>query len=432
MDNKMNYAIFLSNQMIEEAKFDAYIRESVLISESKNTIENMTILTESFGDKIKLALAKVVEVFTRICGKFMETVDNIFRSNKGYLEKYKDTILKQKPTDTKWVMYDWPEGIKEILATSIPEFNYERMKQYFADNAKDKFCTDNFAKIINGQKEGIKLQDAAEFRFRGNLSEEREVTEASLNITDMYNFCIRYDTVKVNLQKDIDNVVNAAKITQQKIDQLAREATSTTATNNTTTPKPQEESAMSYYFDNSRQYRSFVYEGYVQEFGKSEDSKDSSTGAADNHQPIATNQSKDSNTHETDPNKAMVRVDKDKIDSTVKDGVVKEDSTKIVENITNVYINPCTAVAAAKMQCLESAFKDYMAIIKNKVQTYIGTNDKDNKQQADTATNQKTVDDKMSPEDQEKLNNLNNNVENLSKFQQVKNFVTGKNKKQTT
>ena len=163
----------------------------------------MRVLTESFGDKIKMALAKVVEVFTRLCGKFMETVDTLFRSNKGYLEKYKDVILKNKPIDAKWSMYDWAKGMKECLNTPIPEFNFDLFAKEGSFNNKEAFISKYFAGIMKGQKEETKLEEAAKFKFRGDLSEEREVAESALNITDMYNFCIRYDTMKQALQKDV-------------------------------------------------------------------------------------------------------------------------------------------------------------------------------------------------------------------------------------
>ena len=71
---KLDYAIYLSESLKQDAYMTAYLQEAVLIAEGKNTIENIVAIQEGVVDKLKSGLAKIVEVFTRVWHKFVSTI----------------------------------------------------------------------------------------------------------------------------------------------------------------------------------------------------------------------------------------------------------------------------------------------------------------------------------------------------------------------
>jgi len=124
--NMFEYTSFVADQMLEQAKMDRFIKEAVLIGESKNTIKNMDVLNESVTDKIKEAFKKIMEAIGRMWGKFLEAMTNLVNSNRSYLEKYKDIILKKKlRSDVTYTMYDYDTGLRNMLTSAVPIFNYD-------------------------------------------------------------------------------------------------------------------------------------------------------------------------------------------------------------------------------------------------------------------------------------------------------------------
>lgn len=385
----MEYANYINNMANMDAKFDAFIQECILISEGKNTVANMEVVTEGLIDKGKRALNKILEVFSRLWGKFTETLNRLFRSNKGYLQHYKDIILKKPAVDQEWSMYDWQKGQKVLLATSLPDFNFAAVKQYLEDTAT--FCNHYFPQIMSGQKEGVKLGDACRFKFRGDLTEEKTIKESSLNMTDMYNFCIKYDTMLEYMKKDIAIITKAATECQTKLEQIGREEAKPTPSNTNSTQESVRlgninkafNETFGEFFGDPKQYYSFVYESYVNEISKVDDNKNKDDNNSQPNPPGAGGE------RETDPAKAMTRNDASKNTSEVKDGDTTKDEASIwSEKVNNIYLTCCTAVSCAKMECLESMYKDYMTIIRNKVKFYVGKKD-EKKQNPDVATNQK-------------------------------------------
>ena len=372
---QINYAIYLSESLKQDAYMTAYLQEAVLIAEGRNTIENMVMVYEGVSDKLKSGLSKIVAAFTRVWHKFVETLSRVFNNNAGYLEKYKNLILRQPARDVEWNMYKWKE--KAVLNCKLPNFNYNSMK----DNLSDKLtiCKTYFNSTIpvfNNIKVDSDIDDLVSEYFQGG-TDKQDIKESELNIADLYNYCVKYNDIKTMFDKDIQVINTAAteaKNQMNKIkDDLAAKEKATT------------ESFAEYNFnDEPRYYYSYVYESVIQEAtpvsgGNNSDSQIKVNTADKTAKPAASasNMSND-DTVITDPKKVASnnRVDNKEISKDVDPAAVETSKAaeKAAEDIEN-FIVVCTKISGCKIAAAQGMYKDYMDIISAKVKYYTGKRD---------------------------------------------------------
>lgn len=402
----MSYELYLFKSAIEEAKLFAHTKECILIATNENTFQNMKSIHEGVAESLKNAYQKIIDLFAKMWAKFIEQTKSLFNSNVKFLNDYKDIILKKPAKEgNKWIMYNWQDGQKAMLSTAIPNFNYTSMKDNMGDNST--FSKKYFMHLCPADvKEDINIEQLALKKFRGGWDEEQEILESKMNMTDMFNYCIKYNTIIDNLKKDVSNVQKASKECENKINQANQEgkmqpkpaeqsnssAQSSQPQNNTNnTPKelPKKKfdfnekiNGKSKYTKNAqtkevsewngkeykptgfqamgesyedlfddKYYRSIVYEGVVLEFGPSKDNSTATTGG-------------DSN----DPSKSMQKFDKSRNSGDTGNATDYDDIVKRI----GVYNECCCKVATAKMATAETMYKQYMAIIKAKVSFYAG------------------------------------------------------------
>ncbi len=175
--NRLKYELFLSEQIIEQAKFEACINESILISSGDNNLQNIQLLQESVADKMKAAIMKILEGLSKIWEKFKETVATLIKKDKDYLDKYKDIILKKKPINADYNMYDYQRGVSNILRSPIPVFNYNSMKDDLDD--RETFINKHFSKYKAGDNK-TNFIDGTKAYFRGSV-EQKKINSSQLN-----------------------------------------------------------------------------------------------------------------------------------------------------------------------------------------------------------------------------------------------------------
>lgn len=364
--NIFEYKSFVSNQLIEQAKMERYIKECVLIGESKNTIKNIDILNESVTDKIKEAFKKIMETIGKMWGKFLEAMNNLISNNRSYLEKYKDIILKKKlRNDATYKMYNYSEGLNRMIQTPVPAFNYESMKDILDD--QDKFISSNqYLSKCKSKDSDSAFIDQCKAYFRGG-ADTTDIAATKLNMTDIFNYCYNYESkMKPLLEKDLNQIKAAANDAADTIDKAEREKNS----------QPTAES-----YIHGEKYYSYVYEDYIEELDISYgDNK--STGGGD----------------ETNAAKNMKNIDGESPEKDAQNTALKKDESSYDEKIKRIqtYLNVCGGLLAAKQTVAEAMFKDYMQIIKAHVRGNVGTSKKDtsNDKVADAGTNYKNIVDK--------------------------------------
>lgn len=394
---EVQYGFYMAEQLEEGAKLERFINETILMSEGTNSFANVQILNEGFVDKIKLTIKKIAQSIGTIWAKFLEAMNNLLRSNKGYLDKYKDIILKKKPIDATYTMYNYPEGLKMLVKASVPAFNYDALKDKLAD--EDSFINGtNLAQYkISGSQ--ASFLDQAKSKFRSGESgtgKEVEMKASQLNMTDLFNFCYHYDTVKNGLEKDIKEIQNAAIHAIDIIDKMARENkvqnTADTTQGNTSDGNNQgnstQESALR-IFDKPKYY-SAVYETYITELERTLPNQDSNGNNNANTGNSSTNNNTTNATGQV--HQANTNVN-GKEDRNANDAAVSNDATdgnKTAEEIRNkvsLYMKVCGGFLGAKQTVYEEIYKAYMSIIKMHVQDHVGkTKDAQTNKPTDSST----------------------------------------------
>ena len=359
------YACYLAEQDKGRSELYRYMGECILLSESGD-IKGITAVNESFGDKLKAAIARVLEILSRLWGKFLETMNTLFQRDKGYLEKYREIILKKKrPEDYERTMYNYFQGQKILLNTPVPNFNYNLMKDELND-AK-VFERKHFNHVVGSNKE-YKLEELAKNTFRGG-SEEITIRTSAMNMTDIFNYCYTYPKIKEIISKDSKNIALAGKEAMDQIDKMVREG------------KVQSESV----FNNPKFY-SAVYETYIteEENPVNGEKKPKEVPVSNPAQPA------NGNGRESNPSKAYKPMtgEKDTKINNGENGTQANDgeTAKATSNRIDVYMKSCGAIMTAKMQVAEETYKEYMDIIRAHVRDIVGK--KADAKSADIASNQ--------------------------------------------
>lgn len=381
------YESYLALKYCQDKEMETYVNECLLLSECA-PIEEIKALHESFAQTLKEMMLKVKNAIFKFWNHFLESMNTLVKKDKAYLEKYKDIILKKEVKDATYTMYNYPKGIKVLLTTEVPAFNFNTMKDYLSND--EDFNKKYFPTIrskINGEDDT--LQKAAINVFRGG-DDTVDFASEQINMTDLYNYCYRYNEIAEAIQKDVKNVQDAFEQAVKVIEKADRESklkksdniedqnntqsNTKTEQNNTqsnTTPEPKttESKGESVY--------SIVYGTYLTEVEISDDNK----GAA------AASSSSSTMGGNTDPKKAYNKIDNTDKKKLSLDDLDSEEEAKTYTKMVNVYNTACGGIMSAKETVAEECYKEYMSIIKYHVRALVGDKEAKGKAQ-DSATDQ--------------------------------------------
>ena len=395
------YLTFLAERTTQQVRMERIINEAVLIGEGADTIENIELIQESFSESVKKVIHKLLTFIGKLWGKFIEAMNTLIKNDKAYLERYKDIILKKKPADDI-IIYDYYNGgIQLLLNNSCPQLtdqdiNAEEGKSVLDD--KNTFITQRFRDFTKfGKGPFDSITDLATAAFRGGGDEVSKVA-SNVNMTDMYNYCINYGSLKDKIQRDIDAFQEAQKKFDSKLASM---------NNNNELKQQQQESALSIFED--RKYYSAIFEQYITEKvevgepslnveapinnnnaidqaakeGKKEQEQQDKANAAKQQQQ---NQNNNNNATVNNGNTAAnyQQNTKDNADANVEQN---KNTYNTLQERAKVYFEIGGQYFAAKLTVAQEAEKKFMEVIKKHVRHYVGTKDKDDDQAAKGNTN---------------------------------------------
>ena len=396
------YLTFLAERTTQQVRMERIINEAVLIGEGADTIENIELIQESFSESVKKVIHKLLTFIGKLWGKFIEAMNTLIKNDKAYLERYKDIILKKKPADDI-IIYDYYNGgIQLLLNNSCPQLtdqdiNAEEGKSVLDD--KNTFITQRFRDFTKfGKGPFDSITDLATAAFRGGGDEVSKVA-SNVNMTDMYNYCINYGSLKDKIQRDI----NAFQEAQKKFDSKLASMNN----NNELKQQQQEqhESALSIFED--RKYYSAIFEQYITEAddkdknneppidnnnaidqaakeGKKEQEQQDKANAAKQQQQNQNNNNNNTTVNNGNTAANYQQNTKDNADANVEQN---KNTYNTLQERAKVYFEIGGQYFAAKLTVAQEAEKKFMEVIKNHVRHYVGTNDKDDDQAAKGNTN---------------------------------------------
>lgn len=395
------YLTFLAERTTQQVRMERIINEAVLIGEGADIIENIELIQESFSESVKKVIHKLLTFIGKLWGKFIEAMNTLIKNDKAYLERYKDIILKKKPADDI-IIYDYYNGgIQLLLNNSCPQLtdqdiNAEEGRSVLDD--KNTFITQRFRDFTKfGKGPFDSITDLATAAFRGGGDEVSKVA-ANVNMTDMYNYCINYGSLKDKIQRDI----NAFQEAQKKFDSKLASMNN----NNELKQQQQEqhESALSIFED--RKYYSAIFEQYITEADDKDKNNEppvdnnnameqaAKEGKKEQEQQDKANAAKQQQQNQNNNNNATVnngntaanyqQNTKDNADANVEQN---KNTYNTLQERAKVYFEIGGQYFAAKLTVAQEAEKKFMEVIKNHVRHYVGTNDKDDDQAAKGNTN---------------------------------------------
>lgn len=389
--NKLKYDLFLSEQIIEQSKFEACINESILISSGTNNLQNIQLLEESVVDKLKEGIMRLLESLSKIWAKFQESMATLIKKDKDYLEKYKEIILKKKPINADYNMYDYQRGVSNLLNSPVPVFNYNTMKDDLKD--KETFINKYLSKYKAGNDK-TNFVDGVKAYLRGSV-EQKKINSSQLNMTDIYNYCYTYKKMEDLIHKDLQYIEKAGKDAINMVEKMGREN------------KIAQESTN--IFENNKYY-SFLYEAYITEEENPGDKKKESNPS----NPAASRTVNDgSASNGSGPDKQYKGTTGDKKDDNNK--MKEEDvdgSVKVVTDRIRVYLNVCSEFIGAKQSIAEEIYKAYMSIIKAHVRDHVGNKNAENKGVDSSTDYSKTNNNDNNKGNKEENKDNNSNSEN--------------------
>lgn len=368
--NEAIYADYLADKIYNEQRLAREINKTLIMKESTTNVaqkvNKITALYEAkLGDTVKSKWNKFITFIKTLMGKFMESMTKILLDEKGYLEKYKDIILKKRPKDDIEFSYtgDYREAANRLMNTELPLFNYEQYKAelkaegniVLAQKLLKNFQLDSGSELSDQMKEYFIAADKGE--SKGKLS--------GVNMRELYDFCYNFKKIKDITDKDINHLESSTMAIQNAINAEIRKQPAETDTAEKTGETPKE--------------------------GEGDDSDVSDVGesaivreADEKQAPINTNLSIKTTTY-TDDDKKVDNVNAAK---TANANAASGEKETDIDAMISKWITVCRTIITAKWTASEQIAKDYMALIRAHVRSYVGTKeDKADNQAAKQGTN---------------------------------------------
>ena len=385
------YQNYIENREKNEKILASYLKQYIPVNEA--AYKNIQVMTEgTVTNKLKAKFNKFIEFIKNLLSKFMESMTNLFTSEKTYLEKYKDIILKKKPKDIDYSYTgNYEEGIKRCIETQIPVFNYnehgEALKSETDADAvnvimKDKsdFKYDEGDTLANNFKNYFLAIDKGQ--STGKFSD--------LNFTDMYNFCMNFNKIKEIKDKDeryleqsTNEIIKYASLhlndnsqtqaqnnNQNTSSQNNNQSQNNTSQSNTNTQNNnQNTSSQSTSAQNASYIFNNKYNTYIKE--DQDNNNNNSKASPKPNLNINTNAISSMGSHSND----RTQLSDDQKSDAAKGS--EDETEQSILKIGNKWTEICRCIIAAKCTAVEQIAKDYMKIIRAHVRSYVG-NSKDN------------------------------------------------------
>lgn len=352
------YESYIQAKIDSEDRLAFALKESMVISEADYS--NIRALQEAkLGDKIKSKWKKFIAFIKGMIAKFMESISNILLDEKEYLEKYKDIILKKKPKDDMEFSYagDYEEGIKRLINTQVPLFDYYNYKKELEAEGDGDLAEKIVGNGFN-YEDGETLSEQFKSYFLALEKGQNQGKFSQLNMTDIYNFCYNFNKIKDIVDKDIDRLEASTRAIESAINKELTATSNNTAIDNTASQTSA--TTTSTESDNSANNTSTEESTII--FEKVEIKED---------KPSTDAVSKMKSTNDKD-------VESEKDSATAGAAVAKGDNKEAsdITRAANKWIDVCRPLIAAKLTACQQIAKDYMDIIRAHVRSYGGTDKK--------------------------------------------------------
>lgn len=410
--NKTVHGSIDNDSYIYAGAYNSYLESSIDNELRLNAVINSYINEEVVLEaRIQDDVAKRWDAFLKfmdgILDRFWSAMDKIVNSQKSYLEKYQDIILKKKPKEQITYSYtgDYTEGADRCLNTALPSFNYEKDAPYLRQDGFEAIVGD----FMSGKNFKYNKDEDLAVQFKNwFIAAERGETKgklSNLNMQSLYDFIYKSSDLQNSIKRDRANLSQSRNSLINAVNKELREKGETTqqnqngdnTTTNTTTngAKPNNSSTSNTpstttntTTDTTPQNASTIYDTNDYWMSLTEADNDDNAGGNNNNNAGKTGLNIQNNTPEQKDANGNVK------DNNGKPTTNKQNSTdQDIKNIVSKWITVSRSFCTGKLTAVQQISKDYMSLIKEHVKSYGGKgtdggNDKnDNNTNATVQTN---------------------------------------------
>lgn len=329
---------------------DCCIKEAMILAEGVDVENRLAALHEGAWDKVKEFFNKIKTFVMNLFTKVENWFDKFFKSNKEYIEKYKDQINKPTAGFTTVNMANYKDGLVRIQTPKVPNFSAvisDNVLNAGEDNAALEKVIDDFRKtLVDDYKPGDEWKEACNNFFKGGKDSERDYSTNEINIVDLSNKVLEIPKIVDGIKKDKATSDQLYKSLEAAINRLANAA-------------PKTESAY-LYNDNA--------------FTEDTGAVLNTTG---NTAPSTTAAQSANSADITKAGNDAIKTVNDKANADKPDNKAGVQAQKVINKMASTM----STYYQCKYQMAEKIMSDYMKIIKAHVSAYVNANNNAEKAQ---------------------------------------------------
>lgn len=347
----MAYNNYLLESMLEQSKMETYIQEALILSEGIDIKGRLTALNEGVGGKLKEVWQKFTDFIKRIFAKFTETMTKVLDTDKGWLEKYQDIILK-KPfnLDVNCRAYQ----LDRIIQHQIPIFNYSQLKNrldskaVFMNSIISDFPADGNADDLTGWCKAYFCN-----------GKEEEVKVANINMREVYDYCHDFKDITLPKLKQYQSNIEKSAVNANS---LISSAISNAA------PKAEMADLFAEETAYSRLFGKALNELTINDPAANKTTNAGGTPTGDQSKKFSANVPDGKNTDGGETRETAQKAVAD------DGGLTEEKASQVI----NTYTTVAGAITSSAITVAQWAYNDYIKILRAHVKKYVADSDTPN------------------------------------------------------
>ena len=228
---------------------DCCIKEAMVLAEGVDVENRLAAIHEGAWDKVKEFFNKIKEFVMGLFDKVSNWFDKFFKSNKEYLDKYKDQLSKPTAGFTTVNMPNYKEGLNRIQTP--PNINFDAVimtATKMEENSDVDQVINNFRKgIIPDYKDTDEWKETCNDYFQGGKDSDKDYSANEISISALAEQVLAIPKIVDNIKKDkatsdkvfksLDSAINKAA-SQQPQQQADTNNSVAAKPATTTTPSP--------------------------------------------------------------------------------------------------------------------------------------------------------------------------------------------------
>jgi hypothetical protein len=183
---------------------DCCIKEAMVLAEGVDVENRLAAIHEGAWDKVKEFFNKIKEFVMGLFDKVSNWFDKFFKSNKEYLDKYKDQLSKPTAGFTTVNMPNYKEGLNRIQTP--PNINFDAVimtTTKMEENSDVDQVINNFRKdIIPDYKDTDEWKETCNDYFQGGKDSDKDYSANEISISALAEQVLAIPKIVDNIKKD--------------------------------------------------------------------------------------------------------------------------------------------------------------------------------------------------------------------------------------